>query len=837
MGHNLLLGCCYRPPASSINSVDHLLLDIESALSLKKNVVVCGDFNINLLGGIHPLKDKMCTFVDDHSLCQPIASPTRISCTTQTLIDIFLLSSSDLLMSSGVSDLAISDHQMVYVNLTLAFPKPKTISVRKRSYRKFNEEEFCADLVKAPWCLMDIFECPDDKLFVFEQLINSCLDEHAPLSNIKRRKHKLPWITPTVQKAIDNRNRLLRKFKKTSCPEIWKSYKKCRNTVTRVLRDSKKVYFEHMIEKSVSPNMLWKCIKSTLPASSESWDVFERSHTSLADAFNHHFVSITKGSGSSSCRSTTNSTVCVSPSISVPCCSSSQFELHTVSVDDCTEVLNALKPNRSCGPDSIPSFVLKSASNIVAPHLTTIINISLASGSFPNSWKLADVKPLHKSGDKDQLTNYRPISLLPSCSKVIEKIVRYQLTHHLESNNLIYPLQSGFRKHHSTATTLLRCMNEWFTAIDDGFFVGVVFLDLSKAFDSVDHLLLQDKLTTIGIAPSARRWFSSYLSNRSQRTIIGESKSLPLTSDTGVPQGSVLGPTLFSIMINDMPSACPDCTAVLFADDTTIYAIGKNVNEIACQLSTALARCQHWLSDNHLQLNLAKTKCMLIHSQHKAPPPLALKLSDTSIEQVSKFKFLGCVINHHLSWDDHIQLITTKVTRNINLLRNLSWFLPRSALLKFYEAYILPTFDYCDVVWFCCTRTQTLKLERLQNYAGRVIPKEPRISSATSIRKKLGWTTLETRRNTHMATHIFKTLKNAAPSYLQTLLQPRKTTGYHTRGAVCGNLLLPQPRTEAGKKAFSFSAPRLWNSLPDEAKGSTSLTLFTACVRSHFNTV
>ena len=129
-------------------------------------------------------------------------------------------------------------------------------------------------------------------------------------------------------------------------------------------------------------------------------------------------------------------------------------------------------------------------------------------------------------------------------------------------------------------------MNDWFTAIDDGFFVGVVFLDLSKAFDSVDHLLLQDKLTTLGIAPSARRWFSSYLSNHSQRTIIGESKSLPLTSDTGVPQGSVLRPTLFSIMINDMPSACPDCTAVLFADDTTIYAIGKNVNEIASQLST-----------------------------------------------------------------------------------------------------------------------------------------------------------------------------------------------------------------------------------------------------------
>ena len=148
---------------------------------------------------------------------------------------------------------------------------------------------------------MDIFECPDDKLIVFKKLINSCLDEHALLSSIKRRKHKIPWIAPTVQKAIDKRNRLLRRFKKTSCPEIWKYYKECRNTVTWVLCDWKKAYFEHMIEKSVSPNMLWKCIKFTLPASSESWDAFDQNHTSLADAFNHHFVSVTKSSGSSSC--------------------------------------------------------------------------------------------------------------------------------------------------------------------------------------------------------------------------------------------------------------------------------------------------------------------------------------------------------------------------------------------------------------------------------------------------------------------------------------------------------------------------------------------------------
>ena len=237
---------------------------------------------------------------------------------------------------------------------------------------------------------------------------------------------------------------------------------------------------------------------------------------------------------------------------------------------------------------------------------------------------------------------------------------------------------------------------------------------------------------------------------------------------------------------------------------------------------------------NKLRLNLQKTKCMLLHPPQKSPPPLTVKLSNLSVEQVPIFTFLGCVINECLTWDDHIQHITTKATRNINLLRHLSWFLPRKTLVKFYEAYILPTFDYYDVVWYSCSREQALRLERLQNFAGRVILKESRSTSATAIRKKLNWPLLESRRKLHLSTHVYKTLRGMNPSYLSPLLRPCTETVRVTRGATAGNLQLPLPKTEAGRKAFAFIGPSLWNNLNIETKQCISISTFISSAKCKF---
>ena len=412
-----------------------------------------------------------------------------------------------------------------------------------------------------------------------------------------------------------------------------------------------------------------------------------------------------------------------------------KFELQPVSSEDCLKLINCLQTNKSTGPDTIPPSILKCAKPIIAPPLANIINSSVYTSCFPSNWKQTWVKPLFKGGDKELLANYRPISLLPITSKLIEQVVRSQLTTHLEENKLIHPLQSGFRQRYSIATTLLRTTNDWYRALDTGLYVGVLFLDVSKAFDTVDHGLLLSKLSSYGVSQSSLQWFRSYLSDRLQSTVIDGVKSLPLSIRAGVPQGSVLGPNLFSIFISDLPTACcSDCTTVLFADDTTIYVVGSSVTNISQTLSSTLRNCSQWMSKNQLQLNLQKTKYMLLHSVRRNPP-LTVELQNTPIEQVTCFKFLGVNINEHLSWDNHIASITNMVSRNINLLRRMSWFLPRPAMLLFYNSYILPLFDYCDVVWNCCTDVQASKLERLQNYAGCIILKKRKSISATWIRE------------------------------------------------------------------------------------------------------
>ena len=585
-----------------------------------------------------------------------------------------------------------------------------------------------------------------------------------------------------------------------------------------------------MISKGVSPSCLWKTIRSVLPAGATSFEVFQRDSTILANDFNEHFVAV---SSSVSC---SHSEAISSPTFALPSSTSNQLELEPITSDDCLELIKSLRTNKATGPDNIPPGILKSVASVVAVPLTDIINSSISSGCFPGKWKRACVKPLHKAGDKSMFSNYRPISLLPTCSKLIEQSVRTQLVNHLEDNNLLYPLQSGFRPKHSTASTLLRTTSDWYKALDAGLVIGVLFLDVSKAFDTVDHPLLLSKLKSYGASPSTLKWFHSYLTGRSQYTSIGKVKSHPLPLSTGVPQGSILGPNLFSVHLNDLPAVCPcRSTPVLFADDTTIYVSGSSVAEISSILSSTLNDCHTWMTRNKLKLNASKTKCMLIHSSRRTVPPLEILLGHTQIEQVRSFKFLGCIINEHLTWNDHIAHVSSKVHRNINLLRRLSWFLPKNALTTFYKAYILPSFDYCDVVWHSCSQECSNRLERLQNYAGRVILKEPRSTSATWIRSVLGWDTLHSRRESHVATQVYKSLNGMDPGYLAPLLTRSSSVHNHHTRAVANNILhLPVVRTNFGKKAFDFIGAKIWNSLPPETRHLKSLKAFIVCVRSHF---
>ena len=413
----------------------------------------------------------------------------------------------------------------------------------------------------------------------------------------------------------------------------------------------------------------------------------------------------------------------------------------------CEETLSTFKPRCATGLDLIPSSTLIAAKSVICYSLCSILNSSISSSVFPQPWKCASIMPLHKGGNCATPSNYRPISLLPACSKLLERCVNEQLTSHLHSNNLVFPLQSGFRPRHSTQTLLLHCTDSWYKALDRKQFVGVVFLDISKALDSVNHDLLFAKLSLLGLSSSTVSWFRSYLSNRSQVTRVGDSFSSVGYPSSSVPQGSILGPTLFSAFINDLPKALPPDSTVLFADDTSIYITSDNLPSLNSSLQLCLNLANIWMLKNGLKLNALKSKCMLIHSsQKKVDGNLELFIDGLPIEQVWVMKFLGVLLNDALTWGDHIAHIRTKVSRSLNLLRRLSWFLPKSLRLLYFKSYVIPTFDYCDVVWSNCTTSEAKRLDTLFNYGCRLVLHKPRLYSASSTRQELQFTTLSDRR-------------------------------------------------------------------------------------------
>ena len=322
--------------------------------------------------------------------------------------------------------------------------------------------------------------------------------------------------------------------------------------------------------------------------------------------------------------------------------------------------------------------------------------------------------------------------------------------------------------------------------------------------------------------------FHFYLSNRCHITRDNNSYSSPGFPSTGVPQGSVLGPTLFSVFINNLPSVLPPDSTVLFADDTTIYIVSDSLSSIQASLQLCLDLTNLWLQRKGLKINASKTKSMLIHSSRKmVDGSLTIRIDDSSVEQVWCYKFLGVVVNDTLTWVDHIDIVCKKVSRNPNLLCHLSWFLPQSLLLLFLKSYILSHFDYCDVVWFRCTKSESLRLESLLNFACHAVLRRSKHYSASAARHDLGLSTLSSRRKLHLSQTIFRCLSSPCPSYLPQLFSA-PSSSHHTWFHSSSQLNLPVTRSSFGQRSFSFTGAAMWQSLHADIQGVKDFRAFSA---------
>ena len=581
------------------------------------------------------------------------------------------------------------------------------------------------------------------------------------------------------------------------CLEIYKAQWNC---VVQLQRSAKSAYFHRLLLKKSHPSALWNTLKLATRTSVHTNDSFSTGSdpTSVADNLDIHFASVSCNTIAPASLSSVSSPV-TPTSTSMPV-----LALTPTTPEWCEQAHSKLKPRCATGLDQLPPSALIAGCSIICFPLSSIINSSISSSNFPCQWKCASIRPLHKGGDHEKATNYRPISILSATSKLMEKRVQLQLSSRLNSNSLLFPLQSGFCPSHSTQTLLLHCLDRWYKAIDQKKLVGVVFLDISKAFDTVSHELLLSKLSNLGLSVSAVSWLCSYLSNCCHVTRVAD-LLFPWLPFLGVPQGSVLGPTLFYVFINDYPSMLPPDSTVLFADDTTIYIVSDKLTSIQSSLQLCLDLANLWLQRNGLMINVSKTKSMLIHSGRKiVDGNLTLKIEQSIVEQVWCYKFLGVVVNDTLTWVDHIDMVCKKVSRSLNLLRRLSWFLPQSLLVLFLKSYILPHFDYCDVVWFGSTKSESHRLESLLNFACCTVLRRCKHSSASAARHDLGLSTLSFRRKLHLSQTVFKCLSSHCPAYLSQLFSGPKSS-HHTRSYSSCQLNLLLTKSSFGQRSFSFT--------------------------------
>ena len=577
-------------------------------------------------------------------------------------------------------------------------------------------------------------ETDDINLLVnyWSEIFSFIIEKHAPLTEMRVSEKYCPWINKDLRDLMRARDKLKKSAVKGKSPILMDSYRQIRNKVNALNVQWKKQHYNNRIA-ACKGNMKesWKTINELVNKRSKSSnidclkesDTETRNKKDVSNAMNNLFCTISMELADK-----------IQPA-SNPLLSGEyevnkdkvKFYFKAIELKDIRDAFSKVKTAKSFGTDNISSYFMKLALPYIENSLAFLFNKSIETSQFPDSWKVARITPIFKDGDKTEKSNYRPISVLPVISKLFEKLFFNQLYLYVKENGLFTSDQSGFLRLHSTLTCLLKMSDDWYNGLDLGKLVGLVFIDLKKAFDTVDHEILCKKLELYGVQQRELSWFRSYLSNRKQFCRVNGVDSDVGEIEVGVIQGSCLGPLLFLIYINDLPEAVQGTSVTMYADDTSLFHQSRDLTQLNEAINSDLSKLETWLQGNKLSLNVAKTHSMLISTKQKHKSlksrneALDLKIRNNELDVVQKTKYLGVQIDCCLNWKAQIKAVSTKVSRAIGFLRHAKSFLPQASLKTLYTGIVEPHFRYCCSAWGCAGSTDTIQLQKLQNRAARII--------------------------------------------------------------------------------------------------------------------
>ena len=813
----ILVGFIYRNPAEPVDWMDKFTSLMEDVCNESREIILMGDFNIDLL---KPSKRWIHTYESFH-LTQLIKIPTRQTATSKTLIDHVYVSNKHNIVESCVPMYGISDHFPTCVTWSkkgVKVPRNSHKTINYRCFSNFNADIFLLDLMNSS--LSDVYQYTDPNE-AFEVWCNNFLNiynKHAPFKT-KRVRHvaKVPWITREIYDEINLRDHLLKSGHN-------EEYKKQRNKVTSLKRAAKKKYFQDLVTSKKDCKSIWKAINQLTNKNTDTNSTLVKDISAIS--LNMHFCNIAdniiKTDKSKTNNLNTLEDFCRKTEIK------STPKIPFMSIHEVYNALLQSKQTGTRGLDGIDGKILKLSAPIITETLTYIYNLCIDKNCFPDAFKRAKVIPLYKSGNRDDPSNYRPISILSVLSKPLEKHLNKCILSHFKLNNLLLPNQSGFRQNHSCHTALINLVDSWLSNINNNEFTGVLFVDFAKAFDVIDHDLLVRKLAVYGLSDNTLQLISSFLSNRQQAVAVNATVSELFPVKYGVPQGSVLGPLLFSIYINDLPLFI-QAVCDLFADDTTIHKSHSNPQYISHKLQETINNLVEWTELNHMALNPQKTKFMLVTTRQKRQnltdslPPLYVK--DKKIEEVESHKVLGLTIDNNLSWSNHIMLLCKNIAKKVYQLSRIKHFLDIQARRQFFYAYIQSNIDYASTVWDSVSANVLKPLISLHKRALKLVLLKPSSLSASDY-IDLDILPLKPKLMYNKGVLMHRILAGSAPPALTAKFTFNNARHFH-------KIMVPLPRIDLFKSSLMYSGGFLWNNLPSTLKNQSNRNVFKKIYHGH----
>lgn len=728
--NNITLTNTYRPPRNLVENCNEFMEDMEMVLdkfdSLNAPHVIAGDFNMNLLKlNKDKAIDKFFELVTSYDYKPEITMPTRFNGMNSSLLDNFYCKYSvrTCCHTAGIIESNVSDHYPYFMMLKM---KNQKVEVQKyitiSTYNAEAIQKLRHELNQIDFKSMLEFRPDQDSEANFEnnfekflKTLTSLIQTHLPTKRVRfnKRKHKIcKWITNGIIYSVNYRDRLFRKLKKTDISskeygELKQNLKVYNGILKKLIRNAKADYYNSCFERTKNDTRkTWENINEILgrPRSSkvlpEKIKYGSESYSNTVDiskCFNKYFTDIGKELASKIEPPMYNSfrQYMTNPTHKV-------FKLREVNIQDISKIIKELKSKTSKDPYGMSNKILKDiVEEIIAP-LTLLVNQAISTGKFPEKLKMAKVIPVYKKAEKENVENYRPISVLPVLSKVFEKTMHKQLQEYFETNNLFYDRQYGFRKGHSTELAVLDLMDTIYWSIETAKVPINIFIDLTKAFDTINHDIMCSKLEYYGIKGKELKLFRNYLFNRQQYVEFNSVHSSPEKITIGVPQGSILGPLLFIIYMNDLQMTDTNFEILLYADDTTLTYKADTTEQGLIEtnhINHDLGKISTWLKANKLTINSKKTKFMTFHPRQKKIKLDNIYFNSQQIEKVDTFNCLGIILDTHITFDSHIKSMASSMAKTIGSMNSIKKFVAQKTLKQIYNSLIQSRLYYGITVW------------------------------------------------------------------------------------------------------------------------------------------